>query len=141
MAQRGKRDPIDRIPDQAATAAFSDRLLRGVQGRQFGRARRVHSRAEACDDFGIALVTIDGHVYEVRDSAVRPAHAQPQSRRSQQRHGRPGFEETCAIWAASFADYRRLHPETALKIMRNVAAILARRLMLANAKVDLLSVY
>ncbi|MFB6419479.1 MULTISPECIES: glutaminase A [Bradyrhizobium] len=41
----------------------------------------------------------------------------------------------------SFADYRRLHPETALKIMRNLAAILARRLVLANAKVDLLSAY
>jgi glutaminase len=41
----------------------------------------------------------------------------------------------------SFADYRRLHPETSLKIMRNLAAILARRLVLANAKVDLLSAY
>ncbi len=41
----------------------------------------------------------------------------------------------------SFADYRRLHPETALKIMRNLAAILARRLVAANAKVDLLSAY
>lgn len=40
-----------------------------------------------------------------------------------------------------FADYRRLHPETSLKIMRNLAAILARRLVLANAKVDLLSAY
>nr|WP_276573425.1 MULTISPECIES: cyclic nucleotide-binding domain-containing protein [unclassified Bradyrhizobium] len=41
----------------------------------------------------------------------------------------------------SFADYRRLHPETSLKIVRNLAAILARRLVLANAKVDLLSAY
>ena len=41
----------------------------------------------------------------------------------------------------SFADYRRLHPETSLKIMRNLAAILARRLVAANAKVDLLSAY
>ncbi|WP_128925917.1 glutaminase A [Bradyrhizobium guangxiense] len=41
----------------------------------------------------------------------------------------------------SFADYRRLHPETSLKIMRNLAAILARRLVAANTKVDLLSAY
>jgi glutaminase len=41
----------------------------------------------------------------------------------------------------SFADYRRLHPGTSLKIMRNLAAILARRLVAANAKVDLLSAY
>ncbi|MCK1390868.1 glutaminase A [Bradyrhizobium sp. 1] len=41
----------------------------------------------------------------------------------------------------SFADYRRVHPETSLKIMRNLAAILARRLVAANAKVDLLSAY
>ncbi|MCS3730317.1 glutaminase [Bradyrhizobium betae] len=41
----------------------------------------------------------------------------------------------------SFADYRRVHPEASLKIMRNLAAILARRLVLANAKVDLLSAY
>ena len=41
----------------------------------------------------------------------------------------------------SFADYRRLHPQTAMKIMRNLSALLARRLILANAKVDLLSAY
>ena len=41
----------------------------------------------------------------------------------------------------SFDDYRRLHPQIALKIMRNLSALLARRLILANAKVDLLSAY
>jgi glutaminase len=41
----------------------------------------------------------------------------------------------------SFADYRKLHPEIALRIMRNLSALLARRLILANAKVDLLSAY
>ena len=41
----------------------------------------------------------------------------------------------------SFADYRRLHPQIAMKIMRNLSALLARRLILANAKVDLLSAY
>jgi glutaminase len=39
------------------------------------------------------------------------------------------------------ADYRQLHPQIAIKIMRNLAALLARRLILANAKVDLLSAY
>jgi glutaminase len=41
----------------------------------------------------------------------------------------------------SFADYRRLHPQIAMKIMRNLSALLARRLIMANAKVDLLSAY
>ena len=41
----------------------------------------------------------------------------------------------------AFADYRRLHPEIGLQIMRNLAALLARRLIVANAKVDLLSAY
>jgi len=41
----------------------------------------------------------------------------------------------------SFADYRRLRPQIAMKIMRNLSALLARRLILANAKVDLLSAY
>jgi glutaminase len=41
----------------------------------------------------------------------------------------------------SFADYRRVHPQIAMKIMRNLSALLARRLILANAKVDLLSAY
>ncbi len=41
----------------------------------------------------------------------------------------------------SFADYRRLHPQIALQIMRNLSALLARRLIAANAKVDLLSAY
>jgi len=41
----------------------------------------------------------------------------------------------------AFADYRQLHPQIAMKIMRNLSALLARRLILANAKVDLLSAY
>jgi glutaminase len=41
----------------------------------------------------------------------------------------------------SFADYRQLHPQIAMKIMRNLSALLARRLILANSKVDLLSAY
>ncbi|MGY3493527.1 glutaminase [Bradyrhizobium sp. USDA 4502] len=41
----------------------------------------------------------------------------------------------------SFADYRQLHPQISMKIMRNLSALLARRLILANAKVDLLSAY
>ncbi len=40
-----------------------------------------------------------------------------------------------------FADYRQLHPQIAMKIMRNLSTLLARRLILANAKVDLLSAY
>jgi glutaminase len=41
----------------------------------------------------------------------------------------------------SFADYRQVHPQIAMKIMRNLSTLLARRLILANAKVDLLSAY
>lgn len=41
----------------------------------------------------------------------------------------------------AFADYRQLHPQIALQVMRNLSALLARRLILANAKVDLLSAY
>jgi glutaminase len=41
----------------------------------------------------------------------------------------------------AFADYRQLYPEISLKIMKNLSALLARRLILANAKVDLLSAY
>jgi len=41
----------------------------------------------------------------------------------------------------AFTDYRRLHPQISLKIMRNLSALLARRLIFANAKVDLLSCY
>jgi glutaminase len=41
----------------------------------------------------------------------------------------------------SFADYRQVHPQIAIKIMRNLSTLLARRLILANAKVDLLSAY
>ncbi|MBI5319771.1 glutaminase A [Bradyrhizobium sp.] len=41
----------------------------------------------------------------------------------------------------AFADYRQLHPQISMKIMRNLSALLARRLILANAKVDLLSAY
>lgn len=41
----------------------------------------------------------------------------------------------------ALADYRKLHPQISLKIMKNLSALLARRLILANAKVDLLSAY
>ena len=36
-----------------------------------------------------------------------------------------------------FADFRQLHPQIGERIMRNLSALLARRLILANAKVDL----
>ena len=41
----------------------------------------------------------------------------------------------------TFTSYRDLNPEISLQIMRNLAGLLARRLVLANAKVDLLSAY
>jgi len=42
---------------------------------------------------------------------------------------------------AAFAAFRASHPETGHQIITNLAALLARRLILANAKVDLLSAY
>jgi glutaminase len=39
----------------------------------------------------------------------------------------------------AFASFRAEHPEAGHKIMTNLAALLSRRLILANAKVDLLS--
>ncbi len=41
----------------------------------------------------------------------------------------------------AFSDYRNLHPQISLQITRNLSALLARRLILANAKIDLLSAY
>lgn len=41
----------------------------------------------------------------------------------------------------TLADYSQLHPQISVKIMKNLSALLARRLILANAKVDLLSAY
>ena len=41
----------------------------------------------------------------------------------------------------AFADFRLRHPNIAERIMRNLAAILAKRLIVANTKVDLLSAY
>jgi glutaminase len=40
-----------------------------------------------------------------------------------------------------FARFRAARPETGHLIMRNLAAVLSRRLILANAKVDLLSAH
>ncbi|MEH2469127.1 glutaminase [Nitrobacteraceae bacterium AZCC 2161] len=42
---------------------------------------------------------------------------------------------------AAFADYRTMRPRIGLQVMRNLSALLARRLRSANAKVDLLSAY
>jgi glutaminase len=42
---------------------------------------------------------------------------------------------------ADFASFRTRHPETSHRIMTNLAAILSNRLILANAKVDVLSAY
>jgi glutaminase len=42
---------------------------------------------------------------------------------------------------AEFDQFRREHPHAAERIARNLAAILAKRLILANAKIDLLSAY
>jgi glutaminase len=42
---------------------------------------------------------------------------------------------------SEFDSYRTLYPQTGHRIMANLATLLARRLILANAKVDLLSAY
>ena len=42
---------------------------------------------------------------------------------------------------AEFNRFRNEHPQIAERIARNLAAILAKRLILANAKIDLLSAY
>jgi glutaminase len=42
---------------------------------------------------------------------------------------------------AALTDYRALNPQISLQIARNLSALLSRRLILANAKVDLLSAY
>jgi glutaminase len=61
-------------------------------------------------------------------------------------------ERTADVWADTpvqclevpldeLVDYGMLFPTISLHIARNLAALLARRLVLANAKVDLLSSY
>jgi glutaminase len=63
-----------------------------------------------------------------------------------------GHARSADVWAdttvqclelplAAYADFRTSHPESGERIMCNLAALLARRLMLANTKVDLLSAY
>ena len=60
------------------------------------------------------------------------------------------LERSADVWADTavkclelpldaFADYRQLYPQISLKIMKNLSALLARRLILANAKVNLLT--
>ncbi len=61
-------------------------------------------------------------------------------------------ERSADVWAdtvvqclelplSAYASFRKSHPASGELIMRNLAALLARRLVLANAKVDLLSAY
>jgi glutaminase len=61
-------------------------------------------------------------------------------------------QRTADVWAdtavachevsmSAYDDFRARHPESGERIMRNLAALLAGRLMLANAKVDMLSSY
>ncbi len=63
-----------------------------------------------------------------------------------------GEPRTADVWAdthatclelpiAEFDRFRLEHPRVAERIARNLAAILAKRLILANAKIDLLSAY
>jgi glutaminase len=61
-------------------------------------------------------------------------------------------ERSADVWAdtvvhclelplSAYASFRKSHPESGELVMRNLASLLAKRLMLANAKVDLLSAY
>ena len=82
---------------------------------------------------GVRLASLDAGHGVRRDGD----HRKPAQRRRLGRH-----PVTCLeLPLDSFDDYRRLHPQIAMKIMRNLSALLARRLILANAKVDLLSAY
>ena len=42
---------------------------------------------------------------------------------------------------SAFATFRAAHPDSGHRVMTNLAVLLSRRLILANAKVDLLSAY
>jgi glutaminase len=63
-----------------------------------------------------------------------------------------GEQRSADVWAytnvaclelpiAEFDRFRLEHPEVAERVARNLASILAKRLILANAKIDLLSAY
>jgi glutaminase len=139
------------LKEQALLAGLSDDELASLAVLGAGRTYRAGQRIVAADEPGASLFFLQSGMVSVKlPSGVRLASLDQGMEFGEMAllDGR----RTADVWADTdvsclelpieeFDRFRREHPQIGERIARNLAAILARRLTYANAKIDLLTAY
>ncbi|MGJ0396507.1 MAG: glutaminase A [Methylocystis sp.] len=139
------------LSEQALLAGLTSGELERIAAMGFARSFRTGERIIAAGDPAGSLFFLQSGMVSVKlPSGARLASISPGMA-----FGEMALIE-CArsadVWAdtavqclelplSAYASFRKSYPECGELVMRNLASLLAKRLMLANAKVDLLSAY
>ena len=139
------------LGEQALLAGLADdeiaALAKLSTPRRYDTGQRIIGAGEPANS-AVLSAERDGE----RQTAERRAAGFARTRHGVRRDGDHRARRSADVWADTsvsclelpvdaFADYSQLRPEIAMKIMRNLSGLLARQLILAYAKVDLLSAF
>jgi len=139
------------LKEQALLAGLSDQEIADLTKLGTARTYKAGQRIVAAGETSSSLFFLQSGMVSVKlPSGVRLASLDEGMEFGEMTL--LGEERTADVWADNnvlclelpieeFDRFRREHPDIAERIARNLAAILAKRLILANAKIDLLSAY
>jgi glutaminase len=139
------------LREQALLSGLTDEELAGLAGLGTQRTYRLGQRIVAAEEPAASLFFLQNGMVSVKlPSGVRLASLDQGMEFGEM--ALLGERRTADVWADTdvtclelpieeFNRFRREHPHIGELIARNLAAILAKRLILANAKIDLLSAY
>jgi glutaminase len=139
------------LREQALLSGLTDEELAGLAALGTQRTYRLGQRIVAAEEPAASLFFLQNGMVSVKlPSGVRLASLDQGMEFGEM--ALLGERRTADVWADTdvtclelpieeFDRFRREHPHIGERIARNLATILAKRLILANAKIDLLSAY
>ena len=144
------REPVQ-LSDQALLAGLPDDAIADLMARAISRSFQSGQRIITAGDPATSFFFLLAGLVSVKlPSGVRLASLSAGTEFGEMAMIEP--VRSADVWAdspvkclelslADFASFRASRPDVGHHIMRNLASLLSRRLILANAKVDLLSAY
>ncbi len=139
------------LGEQTLLAGLSAREMAAIEVLSIRRTFKKGERIIVAGDAATSLFFLQSGMVSVKlPSGVRLASLGPGMEFGEMALIEP--TRSADVWAdtavgglelplSAFATFRAGHPEAGHRVMTNLAALLSRRLILANAKVDLLSAY
>jgi glutaminase len=139
------------LSEQALLAGLTSGELERIAEMGFARSFRTGERIIAAGDLAGSLFFLQSGMVSVklpsgaRLASISPGMAFGEMALIERARSADVWADTAAqcleLPLSAYGSFRKIHPECGELIMRNLASLLAKRLMLANAKVDLLSAY